>query len=139
MLPNTNHAHASNPCLLLVTIINISCHSGTLCAIVKFCVGSSADCGRCRGHRRWMLKQNKKSGRGRPFSLPSRLSRTERSLFSLLSSLFPLLSLLSDVRMRCFLIPITHMHQILAYCLLENNQYILYQSWSFIKSLPTVR
>ena len=37
----------------------------------------------------------------------------------------PPLRRMSDVRMRCFLIPIIHMHQILAYCWLVNNQYIL--------------
>ena len=36
----------------------------------------------------------------------------------------PPLRRMSDVRMRCFLIPIMLMHQILAYCWLVNNQYI---------------
>ena len=43
---------------------------------------------------RFSLRSSLLSPGGRPFSLPSRPSGTEPSLFSLLSSLFPLLSLL---------------------------------------------
>ena len=47
-----------------------------------------------QGSSRFSLRSSLVSPRARPFSLPSRPSGTEPSLFSLLSSLFPLLSLL---------------------------------------------
>ena len=45
---------------------------------------------------------------------------------------------MSDVRMRCFLIPIMLMHQILAYCWLVNNQYIL-PFWDLMRDRRVLR
>ena len=50
----------------------------------------------------------------------------------------PPLRRMSDVRMRCFLIPIMLMHQILAYCWLVNNQYIL-PFWDLMRDRRVLR
>ena len=50
----------------------------------------------------------------------------------------PPLRRMSDVRMRCFLIPIMLMHQILAYCWLVNHQYIL-PFWDLMRDRRVLR